>query len=144
MRWVPTKSRTVQAPCPCALRRPRPSCWRNSVGLSVGRSIRIVSTSGTSTPSLKRSTEKTHPDPAGRQVAQRRLAFGSGAVAPDGDGGDAVAVEVVGHELGVLDAHAEPEAAHRRDVRVLGDLLDDRAAPRRRSWCRGCVSASTS
>jgi hypothetical protein len=41
------------------LRRPRPSCWRNSVGLSVGRSMSTVSTSGTSTPSLNRSTENT-------------------------------------------------------------------------------------
>ena len=40
-------------------RRPRPSCCRNRVGLSVGRSIRSVSTAGTSTPSLKRSTENT-------------------------------------------------------------------------------------
>ena len=35
------------------------SCWRKRVGLSVGRSIRSVSTAGTSMPSLKRSTEKT-------------------------------------------------------------------------------------
>lgn len=41
-------------------RRPRPSCWRKRVGLSVGRRRRRVSTTGTSTPSLKRSTEKTN------------------------------------------------------------------------------------
>ena len=56
---VPTKSSTVQTVLPCALRSPRPSCCRNSVGLSVGRSISSVSTAGTSTPSLNRSTENT-------------------------------------------------------------------------------------
>ena len=48
-----------RTPCRGARRSPRPSCCRNSVGLSVGRSIRTVSTAGTSTPSLNRSTEKT-------------------------------------------------------------------------------------
>ncbi len=48
-----------RAPCPRARRRPRPSCCRNSVGLSVGRSSSSVSTCGTSTPSLNRSTVKT-------------------------------------------------------------------------------------
>jgi hypothetical protein len=36
-----------------------PNCWRNSVELSVGRSIRSVSTAGILTPSLKRSIKKT-------------------------------------------------------------------------------------
>ena len=57
------KCRRNRAPCrrTCRviLRNPRPSCCRNSVGLSVGRSISTVSTAGTSTPSLNRSTENT-------------------------------------------------------------------------------------
>ena len=40
-------------------RSPRPSCWRNTVALSVGRRKSTVSTSGTSTPSLNRSTVKS-------------------------------------------------------------------------------------
>ena len=43
---------------PSAHRSPRPSCWRKTVALSVGRSMSTVSTSGRSTPSLKRSTAK--------------------------------------------------------------------------------------
>ena len=58
-RCVPTKSRTVHALFPKVFRSPRPSCWRNRVGLSVGRSNRSVSTLGMSMPSLKRSTVKT-------------------------------------------------------------------------------------
>ena len=91
-------------------RRPRPSCCRNSVGLSVGRSMSTVSTAGTSTPSLNRSTENTtctRPAARSRSAASRSASW---AVAPDGDGGDAVVVEVCGHEPGVLDAHAEPQA----------------------------------
>ena len=38
--------------------------------------------------------------------------------------------EVLGHEPGVLDADAEPEATHRGWLGVLGDLLDDQACPR--------------
>lgn len=37
---------------------PRPNCWRKTVALSVGRRKRMVSISGMSTPSLKRSTTK--------------------------------------------------------------------------------------
>ncbi len=46
----PTKSSTVQNALPSAVRRPRPSCWRNSVGLSVGRSSSRVSTAGRRRP----------------------------------------------------------------------------------------------
>ncbi len=63
------------------------------------------------------------------EVAQRRLAFGPRAVAPDGDGLDAVKSEVVGHESRVLDAHAEPETAHRCRLGVLHHLLDDQPSP---------------
>jgi hypothetical protein len=38
------------------VRSPRPSCCRNTVALSVGRSISTTSTAGTSMPSLNRST----------------------------------------------------------------------------------------
>src|SRR3546814_9616716 len=58
-RSWPTKSRTVQMLLFASRRSPRPSCCRRTVGLSVGRSKSKVSTDGTSTPSLKRSTEKT-------------------------------------------------------------------------------------
>ena len=74
VRCVPTKSRTVQNALPVDLRSPRPSCCRNSVGLSVGRSISTVSTAGTSTPSLNRSTEnttRTRPAARSRSAASR-------------------------------------------------------------------------
>ena len=56
LRWLPMKSITVRASLPSLRRRPRPSCWRNTTGDSVGRSIRTVSISGTSRPSLNTST----------------------------------------------------------------------------------------
>ncbi len=55
----PMKSRTVRHALSGRRRSPRPSCWRKSDALSVGRRNSTVSTSGTSTPSLSRSTEKT-------------------------------------------------------------------------------------
>ena len=64
------------------------------------------------------------------QIPEGGLPLRTRAVAPDGDGRDAVAIEVMGHEAGVLDAHAEAEGAHRRGLCVLGDLLDDEAGPR--------------
>ncbi len=65
------------------------------------------------------------------------MAFGFGAVTPHSHGRDAVIVEVAGHELGVVDAHAEPEAAHRGQViAVIGDLLDRRYEPRRLCSCK--------
>ena len=65
---------TVQRALPRARRRPRPSCCRNSVGLSVGRSNNRVSTFGTSTPSLNRSTVNTtftRPAARSRRAAVR-------------------------------------------------------------------------
>ena len=60
-RALPTKSSTVQH-CFWLLsgrRKPRPSCCKNSVRLSVGRKNSKVSTSGISTPSLKISTTQS-------------------------------------------------------------------------------------
>lgn len=37
-RWLPTRSSTVSAVLPGCSRRPRPICWRKTVGESVGRS----------------------------------------------------------------------------------------------------------
>lgn len=68
-------------------------------------------------------------DPPGGEVLQRALAIRVRAVAPDGDGSDAMGVEVPRHELGVFDAHAEAEATHGRWVCVPGHLLDDEAGP---------------
>ena len=69
----------------------------------------------------------------GRQVSKRGLAFGLRRVTPDRNRVDAVPVEVVGHELGVLDADAEAERSHRRGVDVLVNLLHDEAGPRVRA-----------
>ncbi len=55
---APMKSRTVRHALSGERRSPRPSCWRKTVALSVGRRKRMVSTLGMSTPSLKRSTVK--------------------------------------------------------------------------------------
>ena len=52
------KSSTVRQGLSSARRRPRPSCWRKTVALSVGRRKSTVSISGMSTPSLNRSTVK--------------------------------------------------------------------------------------
>jgi hypothetical protein len=70
-------------------------------------------------------------DLPGGKIAQGGLALGSGAVAPDRDRLDAVMVEVSFHEPGVLDAHAEPQAAHRLDIRVIAHLLHHETSP---SW----------
>ncbi len=111
-RCVPTKSRTVQALFPTALRSPRPSCWRKSVGLSVGRSRRSVSTLGTSMPSLKRSTVKTtrtFPSERSRSApaplvwtARRR----------ERDGRKTELREALRHEASVADADAVAERSH--------------------------------
>ena len=85
LRCVPTKSSTVQTLLPGAFRRPRPSCCRNSVGLSVGRSSSSVSTVGTSTPSLNRSTEKTTRTRPVGEVAQRRRCARRGGSPRDRD-----------------------------------------------------------
>lgn len=63
------------------------------------------------------------------QVPQGGLPLVAGAVAPDGHRRDPVGGEVAGHEAGVVDAHAEPEAAHRGRGGVLLHLLDDEASP---------------
>ena len=58
LRWWPTKSSTVRTALSRVGASPRPSCCRKIVALSVGRRNSTVSTSGTSRPSLKRSTVK--------------------------------------------------------------------------------------
>ena len=119
-----------RTPCPVALRRPRPSCWRNSVGLSVGRSMSTVSTAGTSTPSLNRSTENTARTSSGGQVPQGGLALGSRAVAPHGDRRrcrGAVKWRAMKRACSTLTQN--PRQRIVAGVGVLGDLLDDEAGP---------------
>ena len=57
-RCWPIRSMTVRWLLPSARRRPRPSCCVNTVADAVGRSSKRQSTSGTSTPSPRTSTEK--------------------------------------------------------------------------------------
>ncbi len=70
-----------------------------------------------------------HLHAASRQVAQRSFSIGSRAVTPHGYCRDAVSIEVLSHEACVLDAEAEPEAAHRTGVGEAVDLLHDEARP---------------
>ena len=69
---------------------------------------------------------RTRPSARSRRAL---LAFAAGRLAADGDGGDAVAVEPVGHEVGVGDADAEAEGPHRRGVDVVGELVQHEAGP---------------
>ena len=63
----PVTSKTVRMSLSRLRRRPRPSCWRSTVALSVGRNRKRVLTSGMSTPSLKRpTTQRTWTLPLGR------------------------------------------------------------------------------
>ena len=66
-----SRARCIQ-PCPRRDASLVPSCWRNKVPLSVGRSIKSVSTFGRSMPSLKRSTvNSTAISPAARSRESR-------------------------------------------------------------------------
>ena len=75
--WA-TKSSTTRHSFPLACRRPRPSCCRNTVKLSVGRRNRTRLASGMSTPSLNRSTVKMNfrsPDRSRCTAALRTSSF---------------------------------------------------------------------
>ena len=130
LRCVPTKSSTVHAPLPAAFRSPRPSCCRNSVGLSVGRSSSSVSTVGTSMPSLKRSTVKTartRPSDRSRKAVD---ALVPAARRRQRDGRQPELGETPRHELRVADADAVTERPHRRRIGELApQLLDDEVRP---------------
>ena len=133
--WWPTKSSTVHTDLPGARRSPRPSCCRNSTGLSVGRSRSSVSTRGTSTPSLNRSTENTTcTRPSAR--SQRRLALVGGAVGPHRYGGDPglKKIRAMNRAWSTL---TKPSPHGRHVVGPLGDLLHDLAGLWRRWRCRG-------
>ena len=105
-----------------------------------------VSISGTSTPSLNRSTAKT----ARSRHASRRLRSASSRSSPWCSGRhrrrrQADPVELPRHELGVRDAHAEPERSHAARVGdlVLNRLGDERGARVIRR-CRGSRAQRTS
>ena len=68
VRWLPMVSMTVSCLSPAVLRRPRPNCWSQRMRDSVGRSMRTVSSSGRSRPSLKTSTAQM----TSRWPAERR------------------------------------------------------------------------
>ena len=105
------KSRTVRHGLSSASRSPRPSCCRKTVALSVGRRNSTVSISGTSTPSLKRSTVNrmfTSRLRRASRLDRRRWRGGRGDCESRYPG----IVELLGHELGVLDADAEAEGSH--------------------------------
>ena len=126
-------------------RRPRPSCWRNSVGLSVGRSMSSVSTAGTSTPSLNRSTENTtRTRPAARSLERlppARLVGLSPQIAVDAM---PASLNCAGHEAGVLDADAEAERPHGARSSTRAATPPRLGGPRRRRPCRGSLRPSTS
>ena len=129
-RWLPTKSSTVHSALPRARRSPRPSCWRNSVGLSVGRSSSSVSTFGTSTPSLKRSTVNTTLTRPARDRAAPRSRSSVGAVAPDRHCRDAAARNCSAMKRACATVTQNPSASHRVRVADLeADLLDDPPGP---------------
>ena len=69
----PMKSSTVRHGLSSASRSPRPSCWRKTVALSVGRRNSTVSISGMSTPSLNRSTVKSTLTSRGRGALSSAL-----------------------------------------------------------------------
>ena len=124
--------RRNRAPCirsSWRLRSPRPSCWRKSVGLSVGRSRSSVSTAGTSTPSLKRSTVNTtlhFPVARDRASAAARSPASSPprAQRPAGRAAEALAMK---SRVPDADAVAERRASS-RGRRLAPDLLDDQTA----------------
>ena len=119
---------------PCAFfGAPFPSCWRKSVGLSVGRrNRRSWSTFGTSTPSLKRSTAKN--DLKYCQQSKGPLSafvLLSAAVCPVTATAETPAAEnTLCHELGVLNADAKAESPHSAWVcNRPPNLLKDAARP---------------
>ena len=78
---------------------------------TLGRSQHQDGVDGRHVDALVEQVDREHDlHVAGRELPQRRLPLGPRTVAPDRDGTDPVLVEVSGHELGVLDAHAEAEA----------------------------------
>ena len=116
------RSMTVRWLLPAARRKPRPSCWAKTVGEAVGRSSRTQSTSGTSTPSPRTSTENTHRSSPSLQRAEALRSYVGRVVAGERDARDAGVGELAGHVARVLLGDAEAQRAHRADVEH--DALD--------------------
>jgi len=124
------KSRTVRQALPSASRRPRPSCWRKSVALSVGEGRGPCSISGTSTPSVEQIHSEYGVDPsiAKRDQASRRSS--AGVSAETATAGMPEAPNRSAIEAGMVDAHAEAESPHRTDVGDgLSHSFDDLRGP---------------
>src|SRR5581483_11811832 len=122
------KSSTVRHGLSSARRRPRPSCCRKTVALSVGRRKSTVSISGTSTPSLKRSTVKRTLTSRSRSERRARLRVSASLREREVKGRDAGLGEAAGHELGVIDADAEAQRPHAAEVGdLVPQLLEDQA-----------------
>ena len=71
-----------------------------------------------------------NPDSSVGEILERRLAVGARTVAPHGNRGNTVLVEVVGHEACVFDADAEAKGTKRSDLAMLGNLMHDQPRPR--------------
>lgn len=100
-------------------------------GRAVGRAEHQEGVDGGDVDALVEQVDGEHDVHASvGQVAQGLAAIVVGGVGPDGGGGDAGVAEDAGHEPGVVDAHAEAEGAHARDVvGAAGHLLQDQAGP---------------
>ena len=159
-RCWPIRSMTVRWLLPAARRRPRPSCWVNTVADAVGRRRRTQSTSGTSTPSPRTSTENTQRSrPARRSLSAGPLVWR--VVAGERDALQAGLRELARHVARVLLGDAEAERAHRagiehdpldglqklRDAQVVvgqevAEFLEDVAAATPGDWLRSVPSAT--
>ena len=98
---------------------------------ALGRAQHQHRVDGGDVDALVEQVDREHgAQPPVRQVAQRGLALGARRCRPR-SAAEAMPwrLKCVRHEPGVLDADAEPEAAHRRDIGVVGDLLHDQPRP---------------
>ena len=139
LRWCPTKSRTVKTALSRVRRSPRPSCCRNRVALSVGRSNSTVSTSGRSRPSLNRSAANRAFTRRSRRSLQGRGALGRRGRPADRQRRDTGLAEGLGHEFGVSHADAEAESAHARRGRApCRAVARARSRPELGCRCTGC------
>ena len=116
LRCCPMRSMTVRWLLRRARRRPRPSCCVKTVAEAVGRSSRMQSTSGTSTPSPSTSTEKTQQISPAWRAASPSLRS-SAESSPVRERLGKPASRTSGHVPGVFRETQKPKRPHSRRVK---------------------------
>ena len=120
---------TVQNVLPFVLRRPRPSCWRNRVGLSVGRSIRTVSTCGYVDTLVEQIDGEHDPHSALRPRSRRAASRSARGLSPQmATAGMPWRLKWSAMKRACSMLTQNPRARIDDDVGVLGDLMTTRRA----------------